>query len=133
MKQVSIDRIASNFSNYMKIAENDNIIITRDGKSIGILMGWQDSENWWEELFLRDPRFQDRIARSRQSLRDGKTKTIEEIRAKGKIRALISFVIEMRSLCLLSVLGGAIVKCLRMRIVGYYLPCNFNKTFTRSQ
>lgn len=82
MKQVSIDRIASDFSNYMKIAENDNIIITRDGKPIGILMSWEDSEDWWEELLLQDPRFQDRIARSRQSLKEGKTKTIEEIRAK---------------------------------------------------
>lgn len=82
MKQVSIDRIARDFSNYMKIAEKDNVVITQDGKPIGILMGWDDSEDWWEELLLRHPKFQDRILRSRQSLREGKTKTIEEIRAK---------------------------------------------------
>ncbi|MFB2836670.1 type II toxin-antitoxin system Phd/YefM family antitoxin [Floridanema evergladense] len=82
MKQVPIEEIKNNLSGYLEIAEKERIVITRDGKPVGILIGLEDTEDWWEELLLQDPRFQAEVAQARQSLREGKGISIEEMRAK---------------------------------------------------
>lgn len=82
MKQVSIEEVKNNLSGYLQIAEKEDVIITRNGIPAGILIGLEDSEDWWEELLLREPRFQERVARARQSLREGKGISIEKLREK---------------------------------------------------
>jgi PHD/YefM family antitoxin component YafN of YafNO toxin-antitoxin module len=42
------------------------IIITRHGVPAGILIGFEDPEDWWEELLPRDPRFRERVAQARR-------------------------------------------------------------------
>jgi hypothetical protein len=46
------------------------------------LIGFEDPEAWWEELLLRDPRFRERVAQARSSLRDGQGISIEQLREK---------------------------------------------------
>jgi prevent-host-death family protein len=82
MRQVSIDEVTSDLSGYLQVAEKESVIITRDGQPVGILIGFEDAEDWWEELLLRDPRFEVEIAQARQSLKDGKGISIEDLRAK---------------------------------------------------
>ena len=82
MKQVSMDEVKNDLSGYLQIAEKESVIITRDGQPVGILIGFEDTEDWWEELMLRDPRFQVEIAQARQSLKEGKGISIEEMKAK---------------------------------------------------
>jgi len=82
MKQVSIDEVKSDLSGHLQMAEKESVVITRDGKPVGILIGFEDAEDWWEELLLRDPRFEAEIAQARQSLRKGKGISIEDLRAK---------------------------------------------------
>jgi prevent-host-death family protein len=82
MKQVPIDEVKTNLSSYLQIAERESVIITRDGQPVGILIGLEGAEDWWEELMLRDPRFEEEIAQARQSLKKGKGISIEEMKAK---------------------------------------------------
>lgn len=82
MKQVPIDEVENDLSGYLQVAEKESVIITRDGQPVGILIGLEDTEDWWEELLLRDPRFEAEIAQARQSLREGKGISIEQLRAK---------------------------------------------------
>ena len=82
MKQVSIDEVKDNLSGYLQLAEMESVIITRDGQPVGILIGLEDPEDWWEELMICEPRFEIEIAQARQSLKDGKGISIEELRAK---------------------------------------------------
>ncbi|MBW4550909.1 MAG: type II toxin-antitoxin system Phd/YefM family antitoxin [Aphanocapsa sp. GSE-SYN-MK-11-07L] len=82
MKQVSIDEVKNDLSGYLQIAERESVIITRNGQPIGILIGLEDAEDWWEELMLRDPRFEAEIAQARQSLRERKGVSIEEVKAR---------------------------------------------------
>jgi prevent-host-death family protein len=82
MKQVSIDEVKNDLSGYLKLAETESVVIIRDGQPVGILIGLEDSEDWWEELMLRDPRFKAEIAIARQSLKEGKGISLEEIKAK---------------------------------------------------
>lgn len=82
MKQVFMDEVKNDLSGYLQIAERESVIITRDGQPVGILIGLEDAEDWWEELMLRDSRFEVEIAQARQSLKEGKGISIEEMKAK---------------------------------------------------
>lgn len=72
-------------SRYLRMAETEDVIITRHGVPAGLLIGFEDPEDWWEELLLRNPRFQERIEQSRQNLREGQGITLEELRKKYNI------------------------------------------------
>ncbi|NJN59041.1 MAG: type II toxin-antitoxin system Phd/YefM family antitoxin [Leptolyngbyaceae cyanobacterium SL_5_9] len=82
MKQVPIDEIKNDLSGYLQIAERESVVITRDGQPVGILIGLEDAEDFWEELMMCDPRFEAEIAQARQSLKEGKGTRIEEMKAK---------------------------------------------------
>ncbi|MBR8838830.1 MAG: type II toxin-antitoxin system prevent-host-death family antitoxin [Stigonema ocellatum SAG 48.90 = DSM 106950] len=82
MRQVPIDELKNDLSGYLQVAEKESVIITRDGQPVGILIGLEDAEDWWEELLLREPRFETEIAQARQSLTQGKGISIEQLRAK---------------------------------------------------
>ena len=87
MIQIPLNKLKDDLSRYLRLAEKEDIIITRHGVPAGILIGFEDPEAWWEELLLRDPRFQARVSQARSSLRDGKGISIEELREKHNIKA----------------------------------------------
>ena len=87
MIQIPLNKLKDDLSRYLRLAEKEDIIITRHGVPAGILIGFEDPEAWWEELLLRDPRFQARVAQARSSLRDGKGISIEELREKHNIKS----------------------------------------------
>ena len=82
MKQVSIDEVKNDLPGYLQLAEKESVVITRDSRPVGILIGLEDAEDWWEDLMMRDPRFEAEIAQARQSLKEGKGISIEKLRAK---------------------------------------------------
>lgn len=85
MKQVPIDEIENDLAGYLQIAEKEKVIITSSGQPVGILIGFENMEDWWEELMLREPNFETEIARASQSLQEGKGISIEDMRAKYAI------------------------------------------------
>ncbi len=83
MKQVPLNQVKNDLSRYLRMAVQENIIITRHGVPAGMLIGFEsDNEDWWEELLLEHPRFQERIAQARENLRAGKGISLEALRAK---------------------------------------------------
>ena len=87
MIQIPLNQVKDDLSRYLRMAEKEDIIITRHGIPAGILIGFEDPEAWWEELLLRDPRFRERVAQARSSLRDGRGISIEKLREKHNIKA----------------------------------------------
>ncbi len=51
----------------------------RYGKPVGVLVGFQNENDWFEYRLENDPRFLKRIASARQSLRAGKGTRIEDV------------------------------------------------------
>jgi len=82
MIQIPLNKVKDDLSRYLRMAEKEDIIITRHGVPAGILIGFEDPEAWWEELLLRDPRFRDRVVQARANLREGQGITIERLREK---------------------------------------------------
>lgn len=85
MIRVALNEVKDDLSRYLRLAETEDVIITRHGVPAGLLIGFEDPEDWWEELLLRNPRFQERIDQSRQSLRTGQGITLEELRQKHNL------------------------------------------------
>ena len=86
MIQVPLSQVKDDLSRYLRMAEKEDVVITRHGVPAGILIGFENPESWWEELLLRDPRFKDRIARARANLRESRGISIEELREKSELQ-----------------------------------------------
>lgn len=79
MKQVALSEVKDDLSKYLRMAEREEIVITRHGKPAGVLVGFASEDEWFAYKLEHDPRFLDRIARARQSLRDGKGVRLEDL------------------------------------------------------
>jgi prevent-host-death family protein len=84
MKQVALSEIKDDLSKYLRLAESEEIIITRHGKPAGVLVGFTSEDDWFDYKLEHDPRFLQRIAQARTSLLAGKGVELEEVRPKPK-------------------------------------------------
>jgi prevent-host-death family protein len=82
VKHVPLNELKDSLSHYLRLAEKEDIIITRHGVPAGILIGLESPDDLWEEQLLRNPQFQARIEQARKNLRQGKGISIEEVRRK---------------------------------------------------
>lgn len=79
MKQIALHQIKDDLSKYLHEAEQEAIVITRHGKPAGVLIGFENEDDWFEYKLEHDPRFLRRIAESRQQIREGKFIRHEDI------------------------------------------------------
>lgn len=79
MKQISLAQMEENRTEYLRQAENEDILIRRDGKTAGVLVGFKSEEDWAEYQIETEPRFMKRIASARVSIRAGKGIRIEDL------------------------------------------------------
>ena len=79
MKKVPLSEIKDQLSKYLKLANREDIIITRHGKPAGILIGFASEDDWFDYRLEHDPRFLRRIAEARESLRAGHGVRLEDL------------------------------------------------------
>ena len=84
MKQVALSDIKDDLSKYLRLAENEEIIITRHGKPAGVLVGFASEDDWFDYKLENDPRFLQRIAQARASLQAGKGVKLEELQIEPR-------------------------------------------------
>jgi prevent-host-death family protein len=69
MKQVPLSEVQSDLARHLRLAEEEEIVITRHGKPVGVLIGFESEDDWFEYRLEHDPRFLKRIEAARESLR----------------------------------------------------------------
>ncbi len=79
MKKVALSEVKDDLSRYLRLAEKEDIIITRHGKPAGLLLGFGSEDDWFDYRLEHDPRFLRRIERARQSLNAGQGVKLEDI------------------------------------------------------
>lgn len=79
MKKPALSDVKDDLSKYLRLAENEAIVITRHGRPAGVLVGFASEDEWFEYQLENDPRFLERIERSRASLRRGKGVKLEAL------------------------------------------------------
>jgi len=72
MKTAPLNEVKDALSKYLRLAEKEEIVITRHGKPAGVLVGFGSEDDWFDYRLEHDPRFLRRIERARQGLRAGK-------------------------------------------------------------
>jgi prevent-host-death family protein len=81
MKQVALSEVKDDLSKYLRLAEKEEVIITRHGKPAGILIGFESEDEWFEYRLEHDAAFLNRVEQARQSLRAGRGVKLEDIKA----------------------------------------------------
>lgn len=79
MIRVSLSEVKDRLSEFLRLAETEEVIITRHGKPAGVLVGFATEDDWFDYRLENDPRFLARVAAARQSLREGKGVRIEDL------------------------------------------------------
>lgn len=79
MKRVALSDVKDDLSRYLRLAEGEEVVITRHGKPAGILIGFKSEEEWFEYRLQSDPHFLRRVASARRSLQAGKGIRLEDL------------------------------------------------------
>ncbi len=79
MKKAALSDVKDDLSRFLRVAEKEEVVITRHGKPAGVLIGFESEEDWFDYRMENDPRFLNRILAARESLRQGKGVPIEDI------------------------------------------------------
>jgi PHD/YefM family antitoxin component YafN of YafNO toxin-antitoxin module len=67
-------------SKYLRLAVDEEIVITRHGRAAGILIGFASEDDWFDYRLEHDPEFLRRIAEARAALREGRGTPLRELR-----------------------------------------------------
>jgi len=79
MKKAALSEVKDDLSRFLRLAEKEEVVITRHGKAAGILIGFGSEEDWFDYRLEHDPRFLRRIEAARASLRAGSGVKLEEL------------------------------------------------------
>ena len=79
MKHIPLSEVKNDLSKYLRMAEEEDIIMTRHGKPVGILIGFESEDEWFEYRLENDPRFLKRIEQARASLRAKRGIRLEDL------------------------------------------------------
>lgn len=80
MKKVPLSVVKDDLSKYLRMAEKDEVVITRHDKPAGVLIGFESDEDWFEYRLENDPRFLDRVQAARENLRKGRGVSLENLK-----------------------------------------------------
>jgi prevent-host-death family protein len=83
MKKIALSEIEDDLPKYLRMAEDEEVVITKEGRPAGVLIGFRSEEDWLDYQLENDPRFLQRIEASRQDLRAGKGVRLDDIDPKG--------------------------------------------------
>jgi prevent-host-death family protein len=74
---VPLSEVKEDLSRYLRLAEAEEIVITRHGKPAGVLIGFADEDDWFDYRLEHDPAFLQRIASARDSHRAGRLEDVD--------------------------------------------------------
>jgi len=72
MRRVALAEVKDDLSRFLRMAETEEIVITRHGKPAGLLIGFASEEDWFDYRLEHHPEFLRRVAEARAALRAGR-------------------------------------------------------------
>ena len=79
MKHIPLSEVKNDLSKYLRLAETEEIVITRHGKPAGVLIGFDSEDEWFEYRLEHDPRFLKRIQEARINLQAQRGIRLEDL------------------------------------------------------
>lgn len=75
---MALAEVKDDLSKYLRLAEEEEIVITRHGRAAGVLIGFGSEEDWFDYRLEHHPEFLRRVADARAALRDGRGVRLED-------------------------------------------------------
>jgi len=69
VRRVLLSEIKDDLSRFLREAEGEEVVITRDGKPAGLLIGFKSEDDWLDYRLENDPRVLRRIEQAPKSVR----------------------------------------------------------------
>ena len=79
MIKIPVAKVKDNFSNILRRAGKEEIVVTVHGRPVAVIIGFENEDDWLEYRLLKDDKFLARVAESRQQYREGKYKTLDAL------------------------------------------------------
>ena len=79
-KVVALAEVKDDLSKYLRLAVDNEILITRHGRPAGILIGFASEEDWFEYRLEHHPEFLRRIEEARIAFRAGQGVPLHDVR-----------------------------------------------------
>lgn len=79
MKKVALSAVKDDLSRYVKLAEKEQILITRHGRPAAVLLGFASEDDWFDYRLQNDPRFLARVEKARRSVKSGRGTRVEDV------------------------------------------------------
>jgi prevent-host-death family protein len=79
VRQVALAEVKDDLSRFLRLAESEEILITRHGKPAGVLIGFESEEDWFDYRLEHHPEFLRRVAQARSDLNEGRGIRLESL------------------------------------------------------
>jgi prevent-host-death family protein len=76
---VALAEVKDDLSKYLRLAVEEEIVITRHGRPAGVLIGFSSEEDWFEYRLEHHPEFLRRIEEARVALRAGQGIRLQDV------------------------------------------------------
>ncbi|MGH7552708.1 MAG: type II toxin-antitoxin system Phd/YefM family antitoxin, partial [Longimicrobiales bacterium] len=71
--------VKDDLSRYLRVAEQQEVVITRHGRPAGVLIGFATEEDWVDYQLENDSEFLARVAAARAAIRAGHGTRLEDL------------------------------------------------------
>src|SRR2546425_10277717 len=79
LRRAALAEVKNDLSRFLRLAESEEILITRHGKPAGVLIGFESEDDWFDYRLEHHPEFLRRVAEARESLRSGVGVRLEDL------------------------------------------------------
>ena len=79
MKRIALSKVKDDLSRVLRMAEKEEVLITRHGKPAAVIVGFESEDDWFDYRLENDPRFLSRIEAARRSLARGRGVRLEDL------------------------------------------------------
>jgi prevent-host-death family protein len=76
---VALAQVKDDLSKYLRLAVEEEVVITRHGRPAGVIIGFESDDDWFDYRLEHHPEFLRRIAASRTALEQGHGIPLEEV------------------------------------------------------
>ena len=81
VRRVALAEVKDDLSRFLRLAESEEILITRHGKPAGMLIGVGSEDDWFDYRLEHHPEFLRRVAEAREALKGGHGVRLEDLPA----------------------------------------------------
>jgi prevent-host-death family protein len=79
VRQAALAEVKDDLSRFLRMAESEEILITRHGKPAGVLIGFGTEDDWFDYRLEHHPEFLRRVAEARAAFRSARGVRLEDL------------------------------------------------------